>query len=547
MGVVGNFSVRESSTLTMLHIVLIVLALRVQSALLDTVNEQKNKNVLFIAVDDLRPNIGPYRNVEMGFKMPKIKTPNLDRFSESSMVFERAYSQQAVCSPSRTSMLTSRRPDTTHVINLDAYFRSVGANVTTMPQLFKQNGYRSINIGKIFHPLRPLSIRDDPPSWDEIIHPQGGWPGPDHHVSWRAVTPEMEASQQMTDTLQTFEAIKKLEEFVDQEKTGGQPFFLGLGFHRPHLPFYVPQEFLDLYPESEIDLPDNAFAAANMPEIGWSAFGELRSYGDTSNEALDDPSLGQFNTSLPDFKTKELRRAYYGSVSYVDAQIGKVLDALQELGLEENTIVVVWGDHGWQLGEHNEWCKHTNFEIAARVPLLIKVPGLTDGGSRTSQLVESVDIFPTLVEAAGINSLSLCPTEGSDSVQLCTEGSSLMPLITQRQKGTTWKSSVFWQYPKGGSWSENVRKCMGYSVLSDMEGSSYHYTMWVQVIGVGEHGWRPDFGSWCEPKNAPQGELYDLTRDPQENINRYGEPDYAHIQKTMEKLLLKGWSEALPK
>jgi len=347
----------------------------------------------------------------------------------------------------------------------------------------------------------------------------------------------MEAEKPIEDTKLTEVALEKLAELAPEALLGVQPFFMGLGYRRPHLPFYFPEEFLNLYPLEDIHLPENQFIPENMPEIAWSNYGEIRKFTDTSNAVLGLPNLGDLNTTFPDYKTVALRRAYYAAISYVDQQIGIVLNTLQELGLAENTIVVLWGDHGWQLGEHNEWCKHNNFEVSNRVPLIVKIPGITDEGMRTSNLVEAVDIYPTLVEAAGLQPIIKCPAK-SGLIEVCTEGDSLIPFFNQTQTSVQedWKTSVFWQYPVGNDfWSEHIRKCMGISTLMDYMGSSWRYTMYVETVLEGEYGWTYDTITTCQ-NSVP--ELYHLTADPQENINRYGDAEYALVESVLQERLI---------
>merc|ERR1719367_844458 len=265
-------------------------------------------------------------------------------------------------------------------------------------------------------------------SWSEPYYHAPDYYPPNEGLSWRALTVEQMRDKPPEDEAETGYAMDKLPELAMKYKEDQTPFFLALGIHRPHLPFLFPDEFLYLYPEDYIHEPTNPFVPTDMPTKAWSDFGELRNYEDCTSEALGIPDLGQINVTLPSWKTKELRRAYSSAVSYADYCIGRLLTKLEELDLEKDTIIVFWGDHGWQLGEHAEWCKHTNFEIAAHVPLMFKIPGLTYKGLLSNRLTELVDVFPTLVEAAGFEPLNVCPQD-SNSEMLCTEGDSLMPLI----------------------------------------------------------------------------------------------------------------------
>ena len=273
---------------------------------------------------------------------------------------------------------------------------------------------------------------------------------------------------------------------------------------------YFPEEFLDYYPEDVLDVPDNPNCPTNMPDLAWEIPPIFRQFTDCSPEALGIPNLGDINVTLPDWKTKELRRAYYAATSYADHELGKVIDALYEYGVENDTIIVFWGDHGWQLGEHAEWCKQNLFEITNRVPFMMRIPGVTDSGMKTSKLVELVDIFPTLVEAAGFEPLESCPVGlPSKDVKLCTEGRSMLPLFANPET-TIWDDTVFWQYSRGWFHDTVVPNQMGYSIRT----ADFRYTEYVNIKDLGDYKWEPE---WNNP--ADHEELYDLRNDPQENVN----------------------------
>jgi len=496
------------------------------------------KNVLFIGSDDMRPNLNLYSDVTDGvFASPTMHTPNLDKLGERSLVFESAYVQQALCSPSRSSLMTSRRPDTTHVTDLESWFRLIGGNFTTLPQYFKNHGYKSINVGKMFHRGSAASGPggDDDISWSEKYHaPTSAYYNGNGHSSWEAVS---NSHKPLQDTVEADHVIKRLTELAPSALLGEQHFFMGWGLHRPHLPFLFPERFGDFYPErpDSHDLPSNPYVPENMPSLAWSNWAELRAFSDCTADSLGDPHLGEVNVTIPNWKTKDLRRAYYASVSHVDDEIGRVLNVLEELGLSESTVVAFWGDHGWQLGEHAEWCKHTNFEVATHAPLMMAVPGKTDSGLRSSQLVEFVDIFPTIAEAAGLPELDTCP-DPSNSSHVCTEGSSLMPLM-EDPESSDWKKAVFWQYPRGGKIVDHLKNTMGYS----MRTAEWRYTEWVGITYHGHHNYSPD---WSTRKGNP--ELYSMIDDPQENFNVAGELAYAEIVTELSKMLQAGWREALP-
>ncbi|KAK3082780.1 hypothetical protein FSP39_005166 [Pinctada imbricata] len=485
------------------------------------------KNVLFLVSDDMRPELTSFYGPDFPSPIhPPMHSPNLDRLASSSLLLKHAYVQQAVCSPSRTSLLTGRRPDTTHVYDLVKYFRKVGGNFTTIPQFFKMNGYKSIGMGKIFHP-GVASAFDDPISWTQAYYHApnlGYWDAKEK--SWIAVPEDQWKKRPLPDAQIADRAISTLKSVAEDAKSGKQNFFVAVGFHKPHLPFVFPESMLVNYPESAIALPDNAYAPDGMPPVAWSNYEELLSYKDIA--ALH--ATGKINSSLPNSVVLDLRRAYYSALSWTDFQLGRVLDELESLGLANNTIVSFWGDHGWQLGEHGEWCKHTNFEIATHAPMMIRIPGLTDNGVVTEQLTEYVDLFPTLVEAAELGlKLDLCP-EDSKNIQLCTEGESLIPLIKEPTK--PWKSAAFSQYPRDGS------RIMGYTIRT----RDYRYTEWAEFSGPPKY--KPNWD------NLVGRELYNHDHTSpdilEENKNLVFDPKYQTIVKTLSKQLRAGWRNALP-
>ncbi len=465
----------------------------------------KRMNVLFIAVDDLRPQLGCYGQ-------PQMKTPNLDALAKSGLLFNRAYVQQAVCSPSRTSLMTGRRPDTTKVYDLKTHFRTTIPDVVTLAQHFKDNGYHSQGFGKIYH-----GALDDKESWSVPHTPA---PGPGYgdpkiikgmeeqrktlraegvkpkQVNRRAKGPAWESAEVSDDALPDGKtvvgALKALNEVKDK------PFFLGVGFMKPHLPFVAPKKYFDLYPPAEqVELPKNDQHPQGAPAYAVTNFGELRTYqGMPKDPAPLEPQ-----------QARELIRAYYASVSYIDAQVGRLLAELDRLGLRENTIVVLWGDHGWHLGEQGLWCKHTNFENATRNAMMIRAPGRhASPGATTDALVETVDLYPTLCELAG-----LTLPEG-------LEGASLVPLLADAQRA--WKPAAFSQYPR-----ENG-KVMGRSIRTDR----YRYTEWLNTAD-----------------NKPLAtELYDHQTDPAETVNVAAKKGHTAVVEQLSEQLHAGWRKALP-
>ena len=472
------------------------------------------KNVLFLVADDMRPQIGAYYGEDFPAPVyPKMHTPNLDKLASKSLLLKRAYVQVALCSPSRTSLLTGRRPDTTHVYTIGPYFRHVGGNFTTLPEYFKQNGYTTAGMGKIFHPGR-ASGGDDPISWTEpYFHGVANFES--HERSWTAVPDELLVETPLIDEQIANQAIKTLQRVSPDAKSGKKPFFVAAGFHKPHLPFVFPKSMFKYYPG--VYLPDNPYAPVNMPKVAWYDYAGLRGYSDIT--VLN--ATGGINTTLPGQVVLDLRRAYYSALSWTDSLIGRVINELHRLGLADNTIISFWGDHGYQLGEHGEWCKQTNFELATHAPMMLHIPGLTNNGIPTRQLTEFVDLFPTLVDAAGLKSLTECP-ENSTGIELCTEGTSLMPLISQPK--TPVKKAAFSQYTRG--------KYMGYTVRTD----KYRYTEWPKFHY--HPAYKPD---WTILAGV---ELYDHTTDPQENVNNADNPSYKDIRQMLSNMLRAGWRKA---
>lgn len=352
-------------------------------------------NVLFIVIDDMRPYLGCYGH-------DFIQSPNIDKLAQRSMVFENAHCQYPLCGPSRASLMTGMRPDSLCIYDLHERVSQKRPDVTTIGQYFISNGYHSSAIGKIYH-----NQDDDPRGWSEPVtfhHNLYAEPRDDRPATEAAALPD----HKYPDCLIADDAAQRLEELK-----GEQPFFLAVGFHKPHLPFACPKKYWDLYDRARIELikwPDDAISTGN----------ELRGYSDI-------PNPGE---KISDEKKVELIHGYCACASFVDAQVGKLLDALKRLELESNTIVVLWGDHGFNLGENNHWGKHRTFEAATRSPLIIAGPGINPG--RTNMPAEFVDVFPTLTSLMGIETPAQC------------EGKSLASTLL---KGTSIKECAFSQYP----------------------------------------------------------------------------------------------------
>lgn len=453
-------------------------------------------NVLFIAVDDLRPELNCYG-------ADQIHSPNIDRLASEGTLFSRAYCQQAVCNPSRASLMTGLRPDTLKVYDLRTGFRDTTPWAVTIPEVFKANGYHTQAVGKIYHAGHGL--KDDAASWSlpqiknrrprfgpkglkvwnaerKRLKESGGDPSDVRGLPYEAANVE---DNELRDGGVTEIAIDMIRERKDE------PFFIGVGLFNPHLPFVSPKKYWDLYSADDIELPDNMVRPKNAPSYAATNWGELRQY-------VGIPKKGP----LTEQQAREMIHGYYAAVSYVDACVGQLLDELDRLKLRDNTIVVLWGDHGWQLGEHSFWCKHTNYDVAARVPLVISVPGQKAVGATCDGLVEFVDIFPTLTEAAGLKTPERL------------EGTSFLPLTNDPMQ--PWKSAAFHLYPRGGK--------MGRAMRTDR----YHFVEWTE--------------NKSGKRNAV--ELYDLVVDPAENVNVAGEhPD---VVAELTQKLHAGWEAARP-
>ena len=499
--------------------------------------KKQRPNILMIIADDMRPQFGamagPYFPSTVHAEM---YTPNLDRLAKRSALFQRAYVQFPLCGPSRGSFLSGRRPDGNHQYGFAPY-RVFGYNFTTLPQYFKENGYKTYGIGKVFH--RTIFHKDENMPWKDeseiSFSEQNFWPdefwNKELDISWLPVGDKarlLTASPKLPDEESADKAIEKLREVAASARLGHENFFLSVGFHKPHVPYICPKKYFDLYPLNSVKLPSNPYLPDNFPTVAWFDYLDLRRRHDLVSAGI----TGKFNTSMPDLTTRQLRRAYYACISYVDELIGDLIDELESLALEDNTIVVFMSDHGYNLGENMEWTKEMLWDLATHTPLMISIPGLTDKGSRRDELVEHVDLFPTLVDAAGLPELELCPEEGFEDVLACREGSSLMPLI-RNEDHIIWKDRVFTQTSRP---PESITTVMGHSMTT----KRYRYTEWV---GTTRHGQDNLEFHWDDIKGV---ELYDHTVDPEENINMVDDPGYMDVVKELKAQLRAGWREALP-
>eukprot|EP00039_Didymoeca_costata_P004773 m.76012 g.76012 ORF g.76012 m.76012 type:complete len:564 (-) comp12538_c0_seq2:173-1864(-) len=474
-----------------------------------------NKNVVMITVDDLRPQLNG------AYDMTQTITPNLDKFATESTVFHRAYCQMAVCSPSRNSFMSGRRPDTTKVWNFIDHFRepSVGANWTALPQYFKENGYMTYASGKLFHPSHPPND-DYPTSWtNDTFNPYywgnskpigdaGGCNGAQitfTPVTWSygsgAVCNDVNDTESLNDndnktapqTSQGVEYDHRLAtrtiEYITHAKSQGKNFFVGVGFRRPHLAWRMPKRFWDMYEGKTIDVAKMQTIGNNITVLAYEMNGEMGQIYKKAGKSYQESPQGP---SLPTDLQRALRRGYYASVTFMDFEVGRIMDALDAMDLTKNTAVLFHADHGWKLGEHGDWSKCTNWELDTRVPLIIRAPWITSSVSaRTMAMAELVDIFPTLVDLSGLPPVS-------DSEKL--EGISLVPVLEDPSAEAPHnKTAAFSQYPRCPQYvmeknpegyeclevpKENITR-MGFSVrLADAR-----YTEWRVWMPTCEADW----------------------------------------------------------
>ncbi|MFL2625877.1 MAG: sulfatase [Flavobacteriaceae bacterium] len=508
-----------------ISVFLVLISLSCQDTFAQIIKTTKKPNVLFIIVDDLKPILGCYGN-------PFIKTPNIDQFAKEGVVFTNAYCQQAVCGPSRASFLTGMRPDYTGVWDLETEMRNINPEILSMPQFFKQNGYETAGIGKVFD-SRSVDENIDNPSWSIPFYKKSN----DYYPKEMGKAKGRYRDLKVLEEIEKYEKIGEAKGLTEKElsnfikinakpsvesldipdnayidgatvlhskdilkilKENAKPFFFAVGITKPHLPFAVPKKYWDLYDRDEIQLAEFRENANNSPLVAYHGAGELYKYTDI-------PPLASFSDvkggmELPIEKQKELIHGYYASVSYADALIGKILDTLETLDLKDNTIVTIIGDHGWHLGDHNLWCKHSNFEQATRIPMIFKIPGVK--ASKTRALAEAVDIFPTLCDA----------TEIKIPEQL--QGVSLMPVLMETKSKV--KDYAVSQYRRG----KNMRT-FGYSIRTER----YRLTLWMK-----------DFYRLYEPFHKGyivSGELYDYDNDPLETENYYNKKEYEGLKKKL--------------
>lgn len=451
---------------------------------------QTRPNILFIAVDDLKPLIAAY-----GDKMAI--TPGLDRLANEGMAFQNCYVQQAISGATRASCLTGMRPDKSKVWDLETNFRQVNSNVMSMPEYFIKNGYETAAVGKIYHqgsegPGHDAAswstpwVNDKTAPYANIV-PQKGTRGP---ATECADVPD----NRYQDGVCAEIGIKLLNQLKDNKK----PFFLAVGFHKPHLPFVAPKKYWDLYKRDQFQVAPFQHKAAGSPNLAYHSSGELKKYSDIPN--FDSFSEKELNHMSID-KQKELLHGYYAATSYMDAQLVKVLDELDRLKLSDNTIVVLWGDHGWHLGDHGLWNKHTDFEQATHACVLMRVKGMKPGIKPITQS-ELVDIFPTLCELTGI------PTPKY------LDGISLVPAM--KNPTAELREYAFSQYPR--------KEAMGYTIRT----KRFRYTEWIGSPYTAEF-------PYSQAKIIAT-EMYDYEKDHLETKSLIGDKGYAK-EEAMLKIM----------
>jgi iduronate 2-sulfatase len=450
--------------------------------------EEKQPNVLFIMVDDLRPDLNCYGNGQ-------IISPNIDKLAREGVLFERAYVQQAICMASRASLLTGYRANE-HRIYSCLSVQELTPGVETLNRFFENNGYDVMAKGKIYH-YRQDHVEQFGEGWlpsdaSEKL-PGRGYITPEaiaqldetgRGPAWEIADIE---DHEYADGYFTRWAVEQLEKFRDSDT----PFFLGVGFYKPHLPFNAPRKYWNLYDHDAISLTSQPDYPENGSEYGLHNFGELRNY----------TNIPKGNEPIPDEMARMLIHGYYACVSYIDAQVGLIMEALEKNGLKDNTIVVLVGDHGWKLGDHAMWCKHTNFELDTRVPLIISGPGIKSN-QRTNSFAEALDIYSTLAELTGLQP----PAH--------LQGTSLVPVL--QNPGTSVKDAAYSVWPSyHGVRTDEEKVILGYSVRTD----EFRYTEWIHLA----------------TDSLLDRELYDHRQNNREEINVINDPSVAGFLPQLEE------------
>lgn len=567
-------------------------------------------NVLFIVVDDLRPSLGCYGEKYM-------VTPNIDNLAKHSVLFENAYVQQALCGPSRVSFLTSRRPDTTHLYDFYSYWRIAAGNFTTLPQHFKENGYHTASVGKVFHPGKSSNFTDDYPySWSvPAYHPSTQkykmakvCPGIDGKLHMNLVCP-VDVGKMPEKTLPDIQSTQYAIEYLrNMSQHRDQPFFLAVGYHKPHIPLKFPKQYLDIYPLHKVPKVIDPFYPSKLPAVAWNPWTDIREREDVKSLNLSFPY-----GPVPENFSQLIRQSYFAATSYMDDQVGLLLSTLENEGFANNTIIVFVGDHGWSLGEHQEWSKYSNFEVSTRVPLMFYVPGVTaPEGHRlfphfsplkqqdqlktalsehplhynkiqnitrnslktdppvfhnrtTSALSELVDIFPTVADLAGIPVPGRCP-KNSAGIILCTEGSSLVQVIFNVSASIyQYKNEVYYKSvsklngknSSGHNFIPHLKKAVfsQYPRPSDVPvaNSDKPKLRDISIMGYSMRTKDYRYIEWVTFNHSSfkmdwseihARELYSHAQDSLEDSNLAGLKQYQAVVDTLSKLLHQGWRHA---
>lgn len=442
-------------------------------------------NILLLLVDDLKPSFNAYGEAS-------VHSPNLDRLAARGLRFDMAYCNQAVCAPSRNHLLTGARSTSTGIYSLGYHFRRALPDAVTLPQYFMQHGWRAEGIGKVFHighgnvndelswsvPFQPDKVIDyvlPESTGGELTREEAYFSnqklGQNRSLPRGAAWEKADVPDDAyADGRIANEGIRRLEAARERN----QPFFLALGFTKPHLPFCAPRQYWDLYDPATLPLPSVTSPPSGAPPYAGKTLGELNQYTPVPQRPPLDEQL-----------VRTLIHGYYAALSFMDAQVGRVLDALDALGLAENTIIVLWGDHGYHLGDHGAWTKHTNYEQANRIPMVMVAPGVTRPNTSSRALVETVDIYPTLAELAGLPA----PT-GPQPI----DGTSLVPIL--KDPTATVKDHVYHVFPRG----VGGKRLLGRAIRTQR----YRLVEWKEAGA---------------PANTAEYELYDYFEDPLETVN----------------------------
>lgn len=459
-------------------------------------DQSARPNILFIVVDDLRPELNCYGATH-------IHSPNIDRLAQEGMLFSRAYVQQSICAASRANFLVGCRPETTGVdFPYSKYFvEDFLPNHPAISGFFHQHGYFAREMGKVHHGNMEWKVHERirnelsapwyiPNSPLNYANP----PSIAQHEMLQRPAPAVESAKVGDDAYRDGRIARQALAQLESLARSDQPFFLAVGFLKPHLPFSAPKKYWDLYDRNAIPLSPNPSPAAESPSFALD-HRELRAYqGESSTE----------EHAVSEARQRELRHGYFACISFVDTLVGQLIESLDRLGLREKTIVVFLSDHGFHLGDHGAWGKKTNYDHSTRAPLIISVPDMPHQGSKCDALVEYVDIFPTLSELAGL------PTPGY------LEGTSLLPLLQDPQR--PWKNAVFSQFPRDGQ-----------------EGFAVRDREWLYVE------WRHQ-----ETDAVSARELYHLPNDPNESVNLASRPEHQADLSRLAAKLEAGWKSALP-